>query len=205
MIIHQLSTAHNRHRNLFNEPYSGRESFDSTNKVGLKLMKKKKTKSMNYLNLRRNLGIRILIRAIEEDMMKEEIQCWNTYCNKSKSKSPTEPEWKQQTILGQKVWLCENCYKAYNKQQFCEFCGQIYLESTSEFSTLDGKEWAQCEGSQECGRWGHVECLSKHHGISYSTVISNNFHYLCSNCKVLKKRKPRMISHENSKKKCLDY
>ena len=87
------------------------------------------------------------------------------------------------------MWLCDECVLAYHKEQFCEICGQIYLNDTEEFSTLDGREWAQCEGRDKCGRWIHVECLMQKYGKTYKEVISDQFKYICCNCNLNGKRK----------------
>lgn len=55
---------------------------------------------------------------------------------------------------GKFFWLCKVCSEAYNKNQYCCFCKQIYFD-TAESAVSDGKEWIQCEC---CFKWNHTEC-----------------------------------------------
>ena len=66
--------------------------------------------------------------------------------------------------------------------QYCEYCKQIYQNESFELSTLDGKEWVQCEG-KECGRWTHVGCLENMIGKKREEIIDDKFIYHCSKCR----------------------
>eukprot|EP00826_Nyctotherus_ovalis_P018035 TRINITY_DN1535_c0_g2_i2.p2 TRINITY_DN1535_c0_g2~~TRINITY_DN1535_c0_g2_i2.p2 ORF type:complete len:110 (+),score=0.99 TRINITY_DN1535_c0_g2_i2:92-421(+) len=83
---------------------------------------------------------------------------------------------------GCKEFLCKECSFAYDKGQFCQFCFQLYLKDTAEFSTLDGKEWAQCEEFNQCGRWAHVNCLCREYKKMRTEIVSENFKYICCDC-----------------------
>eukprot|EP00826_Nyctotherus_ovalis_P057546 TRINITY_DN7875_c0_g2_i1.p3 TRINITY_DN7875_c0_g2~~TRINITY_DN7875_c0_g2_i1.p3 ORF type:complete len:138 (-),score=16.53 TRINITY_DN7875_c0_g2_i1:110-523(-) len=92
------------------------------------------------------------------------------------------PNCNKRNIRGRKEWLCELCTLAYDRKQYCEFCFQVYLESTADCSDLDGKEWAQCEARGNCSRWSHVGCLAKEHGKDEEEVVSAGFKYICRLC-----------------------
>lgn len=126
--------------------------------------------------------IRLIIRAVEEDLAKTLPKCANRYCNKVRPKDAKAQGWNKRTVLGRKEWFCETCSAACAARQFCESCHQLYLEKTFESSALDGKEWAQCEG-KGCGRWAHVECLEKLFKKTREQVVADNFSYFCCSCR----------------------
>lgn len=127
--------------------------------------------------------ILLLTRAVEEDLARQAPKCANTFCNKFKPQISKNCKWKQRLILGRKEWLCELCNSAYDAKQYCEFCAQLYLETTLESSALDGKEWAQCEKFEKCRRWAHVECLAVKYCKTRDEVVSDDFKYFCCSCK----------------------
>lgn len=127
--------------------------------------------------------IQYIIRAIEENLAKNAPKCFNKCCNKIRPRDAAVCGWKKRSVLGAKQWLCDPCSKAYILKQFCEFCAQIYLETTLDFCALDGKEWAQCEYFERCHRWAHVECLIKKFGKTREEVMSDGFQYICCDCK----------------------
>lgn len=135
--------------------------------------------------------MQFIIRAIEEDLARGMPSCGNKYCGRLQPDDPKGQGWDQRMFAIKKEWLCETCILAYDHKQFCEFCFQIYLENTSEFSALDGKGWAQCEGDVVCGRWAHVDCLAEAYHKKVEEVVDENFKYVCCNCKTVipKKRK----------------
>ena len=141
--------------------------------------------------------IQSLIRAFEEDLAKEAPKCENKYCAKIMPNEPKNYGWSQRLMNARNSWLCETCTLAYDSRQFCEFCFQIYLENTAEFSALDGKQWAQCEGNETCGRWAHVDCLGNEYGKTIEEVMEPDFKYICCNCNIVltKKRKMSLSSY----------
>lgn len=124
-------------------------------------------------------------------MGKKGTKCGNRYCVQVRQTKERINGNNKREIQGRKEWLCNVCLGAYDRKQFCEFCSQIYLENTGEASALDGKEWAQCEGLDECGRWTHVECLGKRYKKTRDEVVADTFKYICCGCneKTNKKRK----------------
>ena len=135
--------------------------------------------------------IELLIRAIEEDTSKKAPKCCNKFCVQPLPINPKKHGWGQRDLGVHQEWLCKICISAYDKNQFCEFCYQIYIENTSEFCALDGKEWALCEGNELCGRWAHVDCLANAYNKSVEEIMAEDFKYFCCNCeiKLSKKRK----------------
>jgi len=144
--------------------------------------------------------MQMIIMALGGDLEKCLSKCANEYCQKLKPKNPKIHGWKRRYISGYKEWLCNMCNTAYNSKQFCEFCMQIYLENTAEFSDLDGKEWAQCEGQRRCGRWAHIECLARTYAKTQQEVAARSFKYICCNCKSRNKRKKRTKVKAHNKK-----
>eukprot|EP00826_Nyctotherus_ovalis_P047413 TRINITY_DN5448_c0_g2_i8.p1 TRINITY_DN5448_c0_g2~~TRINITY_DN5448_c0_g2_i8.p1 ORF type:complete len:177 (+),score=52.16 TRINITY_DN5448_c0_g2_i8:654-1184(+) len=132
--------------------------------------------------LRTKTWIQLIVRAVEEDLARKAVKCGNKYCTQVKQRGEKVRGCDKREVGGRKEWLCNACVAAYDRKQFCEFCSQIYLENTGEASALDGKEWAQCEGPEECGRWAHVECLGKRYRKSRDEVVAATFKYLCCGC-----------------------
>lgn len=133
----------------------------------------KKTLQKTWINL--------LIRAVEEDLARQR-KCANACCEALQPKNPRASSWRRRDISGHKEWLCENCARAYDHCQFCEFCFQIYQDETAETAALDGEEWALCEGAEQCGRWAHVKCLARACKKNRNEIISQNFKYVCGEC-----------------------
>lgn len=134
-----------------------------------------------------------MVRAIEEDLGREAVKCANEYCDRIMQMWVKNPNYNKRNIRGRKEWLCELCTMAYDRKQFCEFCFQIYLERTAEYSDLDGKEWAQCEGSESCNRWSHVECLAENFKKDKGEIMSEGFKYICCSCDIKLGGKKRSI------------
>ena len=84
--------------------------------------------------------IQAIIRAIEEDLARRAPKCANRCCSKILPIQPKAFGWKKRMFLGRKEWLCDLCCHAYDNNQFCEFCCQIYLQINLEYFGLDGKE-----------------------------------------------------------------
>eukprot|EP00826_Nyctotherus_ovalis_P010373 TRINITY_DN12740_c0_g2_i4.p1 TRINITY_DN12740_c0_g2~~TRINITY_DN12740_c0_g2_i4.p1 ORF type:complete len:191 (-),score=20.17 TRINITY_DN12740_c0_g2_i4:216-788(-) len=125
----------------------------------------------------------LLARAADEDLARHAFKCANDFCCSSRPRNGKSAGWRKRGANGGKKWLCDKCSAAHDAGQYCEFCAQLYLERTLEFSALDGKEWAQCEEFEVCNRWAHVECLAKAHKTIRAEVISDNFKYLCCGCR----------------------
>lgn len=134
-----------------------------------------------------------LARAIREDLAKQTTKCSNSCCNKSR---PRNSNWKKRSILGHKKWLCETCNAAYEANQYCEFCAQVYLERAFKLSALDGKEWAQCEDYEKCNRWAHVECLARAYNRTRNEVVADDFKYLCRRCRPRAKKRKNVYNDE---------
>jgi hypothetical protein len=138
--------------------------------------------------------IDLLIRAVEEDLGRGAKKCANTYCEIIQQFG-VKPETNERDIRGLKEWLCDSCVQAYDRNQFCEFCRQIYLDSVNEAAALDGEEWAQCEASEDCRRWVHVRCLAAKLNKTREMIMAESFKYKCCtyNVKFTGKRKKSYI------------
>lgn len=49
--------------------------------------------------------------------------------------------------------MCEICKVNFEKNQYCDFCFQLY-HSTGVDDEMDGHSWLQCE-NEGCGKWNH--------------------------------------------------
>lgn len=137
-----------------------------------------------------SICIEILIRAVEEDLGRSAKKCGNVCCSAIQQLG-IDPKLNERTLVSRSEWLCDICVQAYDCHQYCEFCYQLYLNATDDTAALDGKEWAQCEAVDGCGRWAHVECLAKALGRTRDMVVAESFKYVCCDCekKCAKKRK----------------
>lgn len=143
-------------------------------------MSKKKLK-LGY-KFHQRLWIKFLIKAVDEDISNQGVKCENKYCDKILPIKPRAHGWRRRILNGTKKWLCENCTPAYDNEQYCEFCYQLYIKDNLNPSSIDKKEWKQCESSKKCLRWVHKECLLKCHEINKSEISSK---YLCCSCNEL--------------------
>ena len=132
-------------------------------------------------------------KVTNEDEKKGFIRCANKYCARFQPSDAEARGWNKRNIANCMSWLCQTCVKAYDEKQFCEFCDQIYLENTSELTNLDGQDWAQCEASEECGRWAHVRCLAEKYDKTDKEVRSAEFQYICKACKTGKSNKRKRV------------
>ena len=85
------------------------------------------------------------------------------------------------------IWLCYECCKAYNNEQFCYYCGTIYRDNYND-SYNDNKSWIQCDF---CELWHHIQCEEiKGCYTNISKLINDqNFKYMCLICRNKNKRK----------------
>ena len=144
-------------------------------------------KAKDEWKIQEKTWILLIMKAVESDLAKTQVKCTNSCCVKMVIRNA---DLKKRRIVGQEMWLCNGCLIAFNKKQYCEFCGQIY--NTDESANLYGKEWAQCE---DCGRWGHVECLCTKYNQPREIIIAENFKYECCVCqkKISGKRKNKYV------------
>eukprot|EP00826_Nyctotherus_ovalis_P038271 TRINITY_DN3578_c0_g1_i2.p2 TRINITY_DN3578_c0_g1~~TRINITY_DN3578_c0_g1_i2.p2 ORF type:complete len:175 (+),score=34.30 TRINITY_DN3578_c0_g1_i2:541-1065(+) len=133
--------------------------------------------------------VAMIIKAVEEDLARQAVKCANQCCGKVQPNQFESLGWKRRTMKSGKRWLCEACSRAFDAKQYCEFCTQIYLKSNLESSGLDGKEWAQCEGPNTCGRWAHVDCIGKKHKMTRKQVVADTFKHICSGCRAKKAKR----------------
>jgi len=57
--------------------------------------------------------------------------------------------WAREKIKGS--FICKTCLDAFNKEQFCYFCQQIYVDDDTTTAD-DDKDWIGCDS---CGGWVH--------------------------------------------------
>lgn len=125
--------------------------------------------------------IDLLVRAVEEDLGRSAKRCGNIYCEMIQQFG-VKPETNERCIKDRKEWLCDKCVQAYDKDQYCQYCYQIYLDTSNESGALDGEEWAQCEASKDCGRWVHVQCLADKLEKPREIIMAETFKYVCCDC-----------------------
>lgn len=114
-------------------------------------------------------GIEALIQAVNDIEWKAkaqqlslpvsphpEIICGNILCQKVKQKNLAEEGWARRRLGEKYIWFCPDCITAYSKKQYCDYCKQIYQDTSQENAVVDGLDWIQCE---ECLRWSHITCF----------------------------------------------
>ena len=108
------------------------------------------------------------------------------------SKFYSSSSYKSQTLN-----LCEKCYEAYKKGNYCYYCNIIYRDFDSNTSYYDKKKWIQCD---YCLRWEHMQCEEKK-GKYYNVeqlALNPNFKYMCPFCR---KDNDKIIKELSKKKK----
>ena len=108
------------------------------------------------------------------------------------SKFYSSSSYKSQTLN-----LCEKCYEAYKKGNYCYYCNIIYRDFDFNTSYYDKKKWIQCD---YCLRWEHMQCEEKK-GKYYNVeqlALNPNFKYMCPFCR---KDNDKIIKELSKKKK----
>ena len=108
------------------------------------------------------------------------------------SKFYSSSSYKSQTLN-----LCEKCYEAYKKGNYCYYCNIIYRDFNFNTSYYDKKKWIQCD---YCLRWEHMQCEEKK-GKYYNVeqlALNPNFKYMCPFCR---KDNDKIIKELSKKKK----
>jgi len=135
-------------------------------------------------------------------------QCFNRLCG-AQEYGNSDNGWSRRKLgKGQFFWLCRTCKEAWQNNQFCTICYQIYLDPEAN-SDIDGKEWVQCE-AQGCRRWMHVDCealsgtpnirelLYQESFESEQGIVESSFVYWCPPCKQRKQQLKRPATSEVS-------
>lgn len=81
--------------------------------------------------------------------------------------------------------LCSKCYQAFQKGQYCYYCGTIFREYKGKKGFNDHKTWIACD---YCNNWEHIQCEEKYGMFrNLSSLIHNkNFKYKCPLCSLSK-------------------
>ena len=98
--------------------------------------------------------------------------------------------------------LCEKCYIAFKKGNYCYYCNVIYRDFDFNTSYYDKKKWIQCD---YCLRWEHMQC-EENKGKLFNIeqlALNPNFMYMCPFCR---KENDKIIKGNCKKKekKCLN-
>ena len=108
------------------------------------------------------------------------------------SKFYSSSSYKSQTLN-----LCEKCYEAYKKGNYCYYCNIVFRDFDFNTSYYDKKKWIQCD---YCLRWEHMQCEEKK-GKYYNVeqlALNPNFKYMCPFCR---KDNDKIIKELSKKKK----
>ena len=120
------------------------------------------------------------------------------------SKFYSSSSYKSQTLN-----LCEKCYEAYKKGNYCYYCNIVFRDFDFNTSYYDKKKWIQCD---YCLRWEHMQCEEKKG--KYTNIeqlaLNPNFKYMCPFCRkdndeIIKeyynKKEKKVLSKKRSKGK----
>lgn len=129
-------------------------------------------------------------------------KCENKLCQSTldDSNESTKPYFTSlKTLNPISIKICGLCLQAYNKGQYCYYCGAIYRKGNlKEFD--DHKSWVGCDF---CNNWEHINCEENYGNFpNLSTLIHNKkFKYKCPFCFVkisnLEKEKANAKKEEN--------
>ena len=113
------------------------------------------------------------------------------------SKFYSSSSYKSQTLN-----LCEKCYEAYKKGNYCYYCNIVFRDFDFNTSYYDKKKWIQCD---YCLRWEHMQCEEKK-GKYYNVeqlALNPNFKYMCPFCR---KENDKIFKghYKKKEKKCLN-
>ena len=116
--------------------------------------------------------------------------CENCECAFTSSKDKYTKKIKGLKI--QEKNLCESCFKAVEKGDFCYYCSSIYRDGF-----LDGEKWVECE---YCGGWEHFNCeIQKGKKYAGGQELNAESNYMCPIC-VNKRNNQKNIDSKIQKK-----
>ena len=56
------------------------------------------------------------------------------------------------------VSFCEYCFDCYKRNEMCDYCNQVYLNSADD-GEVDGQMWMSCD---RCDKWNHPTCEAEY-------------------------------------------
>ena len=131
-------------------------------------------------------------------------KCDNKLCPVIFNKHNASYKITMNSLHKQTLHLCMNCYQAFQKEQYCYYCGIIYREYKGKKGFNDNKTWIACE---YCSHWEHLQCEEMNGLFKNLSVLikDNKFKYMCPICREKEKRrgkgKGRLIKFVNNKRK----
>lgn len=151
--------------------------------------------TLNYLNSKTE------IKPIKNDSNKElndyHKSCENKYCNNVILNPSKIIHTKILSYKPKEIWLCESCYNAFLKNNYCYYCNTIYKDEYS-----DNKSWIECDF---CHVWQHIQCEEKKGKYKNIEKLINNkeFKYMCPFCRNKKdnQKKEYIIIYQSLLKK----
>ena len=107
-----------------------------------------------------------------------------------------DPQWAKRKKASGFFYLCSTCADCYKKNQYCDFCKQVYYDGNSDVT--DGKEWLQCDS---CYKWNHLDCehIMNNNPEIYDLAKDDEFKYYCVTC--CKSKKPSVTKASQIQKK----
>lgn len=85
------------------------------------------------------------------------------------------------------VFLCEQCYSAWVKGQYCFYCNIIYRDFSFNQQYYEKSKWIQCD---YCQKWEHIQCEESKGIYTHIEELNNdmNFKYKCPLCRGYNKK-----------------
>lgn len=126
-------------------------------------------------------GLFYLIEALNDiESKNQKIPCGNKFCSEVTSQNTKEEGWTRRKIQGKLTELCKECSQAYKQKQYCDYCKQIYTDTSDTGAIVDGLDWIQCE---QCKRWTHIQCECKEGTYKIEILSKPEIRYHCRDCR----------------------
>ena len=109
-------------------------------------------------------------------------KCDNKLCPVIFNKHNTSNIATMKSLNNKTIYLCINCFQAFQKEQYCYYCGIIYREYRGKKGFNDNKTWIGCD---YCSNWEHVKCEETKGLFKNLSILirDKQFKYRCPFCR----------------------
>ena len=126
-------------------------------------------------------------------------KCDNKLCPVIFNKHNTYNIATMKSLNNRTIYLCINCFQAFQKEQYCYYCGIIYREYRGKKGFNDNKTWIGCD---YCSNWEHVKCEETKGLFKNLSILirDKQFKYRCPFCREKEKDIKQSLSSSSSSK-----